>query len=183
MKKSNIILAVAVLFGTNFSLVAQETTTTTTTTVTLSPDTKAGDISKGLGYYIMPNNGQDAETQIKDEFECYQWAIDQSGYDPQNPTVVVAEQVDQSARGSAIKGAAKGAAVGAAVGSISGDAGDGAAYGAIAGGLRSRRSAKNQAQGQQQANNQAAEEKKAAMLADYKKAYSLCTESKGYSLK
>ena len=183
MKKSSVILFGMALFGTSCSIIAQETTTTTTTTVTVSPDTKAGDVSKSLGYYIMANNGQDAETQLNDEVECYQWAIDQSGYDPKNPTVVQAAQVDQSARGSAIKGAAKGAAVGAAVGSISGDAGDGAAYGAIAGGLRSRRGAKQQAQAQQQANNQAAEEKKAAMLADYKKAYTLCLESKGYSLK
>ena len=183
MKKSSIILFGMVLFGTSFSIFAQETTTTTTTSVTLSPDTKAGDISKDLGYYIMPNNGQDAETQLNDEFECYKWAIDQSGYDPKNPPSVEAAQVDQSARGSAVKGAAKGAAVGAAVGSISGDAGDGAAYGAIAGGVRARRGAKKQAQSQQQANNQAADEKEASMLADYKKAYSLCIESKGYSLK
>ena len=174
MKKSSVILFGMALFGTSFSIFAQETTTTTTTTVTASSTTVAGDISKSLGYYILPNNGQDAETQLKDEIACYQWALDQSGYDPKNPPIVEAAQVDQSAKGSAVKGAAKGAVVGAAVGSISGNSGDGAAYGAIAGGLRSRRGAKNQAKSQQQASDQAADQKEASMLADYKKAYTLC---------
>jgi hypothetical protein len=145
-------------------------------------DTSQG-ISKSLGYYILPTKGQDASTMQKDESDCFLWAKEQSGYDPLNPPEVVAAPVDTSPDGAALKGAARGAAAGAAIGSISGDAGDGAAYGAIAGGLRARRAKKGQDQQQQAANEQGAEAKKAELLADYKKAYSLCLESKGYSLK
>lgn len=140
-------------------------------------------ISKSLGYYIIPNNGQDTATTQKDESDCFLWAKEQSGYDPLNPPTVTAAPVDKSADGSAIKGAARGAAAGAAIGAISGNSGDGAAYGAIAGGLRGRRAKKQNDAAQEQANNQAVENKKTALLADYKKAYTLCIESKGYSIK
>lgn len=169
MKKTNLFILGFVLLGGSFIGFSQEKTT------------EEG-ISKKLGFYIMPNDGQDEATMKKDEEACFKWALEESGYDPNNPPVIVADTV-QSTRGAGVKGAAKGAAVGAGVGSISGDAGDGAAYGAIVGGVRARRGAKKQAQQQQAANNQAAEDKKKSLLEDYKKAYSLCLESKGYSLK
>ncbi len=144
---------------------------------------KAQSIAKGLGMYIFPSNGQDQATQDADESACYKWAIQQTGYDPLNPPTVHAAQVDTSADGSAIKGAAFGAAGGAAIGAIAGDAGDGAAIGAIVGGLRGRRAKKQNDAAQQQANNQAAANKSAALEADYKKAFSVCMEGKGYTIK
>ena len=154
---------------------AQSTTTTT-------PPPSQG-ISKSLGFYIIPNNGQDATQTQKDESDCFLWAKEQSGYDPLNPPTVTAAPVEKGPDGSAVRGAARGAAAGAAIGSISGDAGDGAAYGAIVGGLRGRRASKQQAAQQEAANQQAVESKKTALLDDYKKAYTLCVESKGYSIK
>ena len=32
--------------------------------------------------FIYSAKGQSAEQQKKDEFECYQWAVQQTGYDP-----------------------------------------------------------------------------------------------------
>ena len=88
---------------------------------------KAQSMSNSLGIYVFPANDQDTATQDADEMACYKWAINQTGYDPLNPTVVQAAEVDTSADGTAVKGAARGAAGGAAVGAIAGDAGKGAA--------------------------------------------------------
>ncbi len=139
-------------------------------------------LAKRIGVYVFPNNEQSAETQNKDESDCYKWAMDQTNYDPMNPTVVTANVVDTSPDGATVKGAAKGAAAGAAIGSISGNMGKGASYGAIVGGLRNRRAKKQQDQQQQQANNAAADAKRAEMANDYKKAFSTCLQAKGYTV-
>jgi hypothetical protein len=140
-------------------------------------------IAKSLGLYIFPSNDQDAATQNTDEAACYSWAIEQSGYDPLNPTKVEAAPVDTGPDGSAVKGAAVGAAGGAAIGAIAGDAGKGAAIGAIVGGVRGRRASKQADASQAKNNEQAATNYNAALLADYKKAFSVCMEGKGYTIK
>lgn len=140
-------------------------------------------IAKSLGLYIFPSNDQDTATQNADEAACYTWAKEQTGYDPLNPPTVQAAPVDKSPDGSAIKGAAVGSAGGAAIGAIAGDAGKGAAIGAVVGGVRGRRSSKKAAAAQEQNNSQAAANQSAAMLNDYKKAFSACMEGKGYTIK
>lgn len=32
--------------------------------------------------YVYPKNGQSAETQANDEYECHRWAVNQTGFDP-----------------------------------------------------------------------------------------------------
>jgi hypothetical protein len=139
-------------------------------------------ISRSLGLYVFPAEGQDAGQQDADETECFKWAKQQSGYDPMNPTVAVAKDVDRSADGSAIGGAAVGAAGGAAIGAIAGDAGKGAAIGAIVGGVRGRRSKVVGDERQQQANNQAAAAETERLAQDYNKAFTACMEGKGYKV-
>ena len=143
----------------------------------------AQSMSNSLGIYVFPANNQDQATQDADEMECYKWAINQTGYDPLNPTVVQAEQVDTSADGSMVKGSARGAAGGAAIGAIAGDAGKGAAIGATAGAVRGRRAKKGGDAQQQQANDQAAASVSADLANDYNKAFSACMEGKGYTVK
>lgn len=140
-------------------------------------------IAQSLGLYVFPSDSQDQATQDTDEAACFTWAKEQTGYDPMNPTQVEAEQVDTSLDGSAVKGAAKGAVGGVAIGAIAGDAGKGAAIGAVAGGIRGRRAKKAGDQKQQQANNEAASAKSAELLNDYKRAFSVCMEAKGYTIK
>jgi len=149
------------------------------------PDTSKmtyNQISKGLNLFVYPSRGQSQQQQKADEFECYKWALDQSGIDPLNLPKVEA-QVETGPTGGAVKGAAKGAAAGAAIGAITGDAGEGAAVGAIVGGLSGRRQGK-QAQAQQnqqaQANASATEQQ---MKDTFKKAFSVCIEGKGYTIK
>jgi hypothetical protein len=143
----------------------------------------AQNLSKSLGIYVFPANNQDQATQDADESECYKWAINQTGYDPLNPTVVQAQEVDTSNDGTAVRSSARGAAGGAAIGAIAGDAGKGAAIGASAGAVRGARAKKGGDAQQQQANDQAAAAASADLAADYNKAFSVCMEGKGYSVK
>jgi len=110
--------------------------------------------------YAYPNAGQTEAQQSKDRFECHQWAVSQSGFDPSTapplpatagappppPQAGYSDQ-QQQRRGGSVLGigdggffqgggmmgdAATGAALGAAGGAIAGDAGQGAAIGAVA---------------------------------------------------
>lgn len=140
-------------------------------------------ISQSLGLYAFPPDGKDAAAQEADEMACFKWAKEQTGYDPMNPTQVQAAQVDKSADGTAVRTAARGAAAGAAIGSISGDMGKGAAYGAVIGGLAGRRAKVAGDQQQQKQANQSAAAAQQGMAADYNKAYTVCMEAKGYTIK
>ena len=143
----------------------------------------ATSFAKSLGIYIYPAKKQTQATQDKDDADCYRWAVEQSGVDPLNPPKVEAAKVDTAPDGTAVVGAAKGAAAGVAIGAIAGDAGKGAAIGAVAGGLAGRRAKKVGDAKEQQANNQAAAQQQAAITESFKKAYSVCMEGKGYTVK
>lgn len=139
--------------------------------------------AKSLGIYVFPAKNQDSATQSKDDGDCYRWAVEQSGVDPINPPKVEAEKVDTAPDGTAVRGAARGAAAGVAIGAIAGDAGKGAAIGAVAGGLAGRRAKVAGDAQQQQKNNQAAAAQQTAMTDSFKKAYTVCMEGKGYTVK
>lgn len=134
-------------------------------------------IAGSLNMYVFPANNQDQETQDKDEYDCYKWAVEQSGIDPINPPEV---QADPNAGSGAVVGtAARGAAAGAAVGAITGSAGKGAAIGATLGAFGGvRRRAAAEAGAEQQATQQ-----EAAMINSFKKAFTACLEGKGYTVK
>ena len=148
-----------------------------------SASAQSAGIAKSLGVYVFPTKNQTTEQQNTDETACYTWAKEQTGYDPLNPPKVEAAAVDTSPDGSAVKGAAVGAAGGAAIGAIAGDTGKGAAIGAVVGGVRGRRAKKSNDAAQAQGNQQAAASHSAALLEDYKKAFSACMEGKGYTIK
>jgi hypothetical protein len=158
----------------------------TVPTTQLLPDTAKmtyNQISQQMKLYVFPAKGQSKQQQKKDEFECYKWAVEQSGIDPLNLPKVEAAPVQSGPTGGAVKGAAKGAAAGAAIGAITGDAGTGAAVGAAAGAMAGRRAGKQaQAQQNQQAQaNTAAKEQE--MKNSFIKAFSVCIEGKGYTIK
>ena len=149
------------------------------------PDTSQltyNQISQALGLFLFPTNEQSQQQQKVDEFDCYKWAMEQTGIDPLNlPKIEV--EVQSGPSGGAVKGAARGAAGGAAIGAIAGDAGQGAAIGATAGAVRGRRQGK-QAQAQQNQQAQAgADAAEAETKNTFKKAFSACIEGKGYTVK
>jgi outer membrane lipoprotein SlyB len=150
------------------------------------PDTSKmsyNQISNGLGLFVFPSKGQTNPQQKADEYACYQWAVQQSGIDPMNMPAAAPVQPQSGPTGGAVVGSAKGAAAGAAIGSISGDMGKGAAYGAIIGGVAGRRQGKA---AQQQANAQEQSKAKAQdkeLHEKFQRAFSVCMEGKGYTLK
>lgn len=149
------------------------------------PDTSKlayNDISKKLGLVVFPSKGQAPSQQKKDEFECYKWAMDQSGVDPLADNTVKAEQVDTSPDGTGVKKAAGGALVGLAIGSVSGHAGEGAAIGAGVGAVRGAKQHGYVNARKQQEANEAAQAKQKSIADSYKKAYTVCMEGKGYAV-
>jgi hypothetical protein len=130
---------------------------------------------------IFPASGQTPEQQQKDDGDCRQWAIQNTGVDPvqlaQQPVGTAAPQ-----QGGAVKGAARGALVGVVAGSIAGDAGKGAAIGAGVGATGGAIRQRDANQSQQQANDQAQQERNAQMDT-YNRAFQACMEGKGYTIK
>lgn len=128
--------------------------------------------------FVYPGKGQTKEQQEQDEFSCYKWAKEQTGFDPNQPMQQAAAPPPQ---GGAGRGAARGAAIGAIGGAIGGDAGKGAAIGAgvgAAGGAMRRRQAEQQQAAAQEKSKQAYN----AQVADYKRAFSGCMTSRGYTV-
>jgi len=131
--------------------------------------------AQSSGQYFYPSKGQTQDQQAKDKYECNQWAVNQTGFDPSNPPPMTSGNAQ---RGQAVRGAARGAAGGAIGGAIAGDAGTGAAAGAVIGGtvgvIRRRRAKK-----QQQAEAQAA----ATSGQDaYRRAFATCMQGRGYTI-
>jgi hypothetical protein len=153
------------------------------TPATTPPATPTVSFAKSVGMYVFPAKGQDKATQDKDDADCYKWAVEQSGVDPLNPTKVEAKKADTNLDGSAVGGAARGAAAGVAIGAIAGDAGKGAAIGAVVGGLAGRRARLAGDAHEQQKNNQEAAKQQQAMTDSFKKAFTVCLEGKGYTVK
>jgi hypothetical protein len=130
--------------------------------------------------FVYPKPGQSQEAFQKDQFECHNWAKQQTGFDPAQPSQVAAAPPPQ--QGGAVRGAARGAAVGAVGGAIGGDAGKGAAVGAgvgaTAGAMRQNANNRAAAQASQQAQAQ-----QQGNYNNYERAYAVCLQGRGYSVK
>lgn len=162
-----------------------------------SPPAGQRTLAATLNVSVFPGAGQAADQQSKDETECYNWAVQNTGSDPfqaqqqaQQQQQAAAQQqaaTQQATQGAGARGALRGAAAGAVVGEIaSNDAGKGAAWGAAAGVVAGRARAR---QAQQQSAQQAAQTTQAANAAAgqqidaFKRAFSACLEGKKYTVK
>jgi hypothetical protein len=156
--------------------------------------TQQKSLSSTMNVYVFPTEGQPAEQQSKEEAECYQWAVQNTGVDPfdlqkqaqqqQQQADQAQAEIDQAGQGAGVKGAVGGAAVGAIIGEIaSDDAGKGAAYGAAGGAIIARRRtrhAKAEASEQVEQQSQQAQQATAEQIENFKKAFSVCLEAKDY---
>ncbi len=123
--------------------------------------------------YVFPAQGQSPEQQKQDEAACYNWAVENSGYDPANPPDVQVATQPSGPSGARVRGAAKGAVIGEITHA---DTGNAAIAGAVVGGSRDRRSKRAQ---QEQAQVAAEESGKT----EFNNARAACLEGKGYSVK
>ena len=150
-----------------------------------------------LGVYAFPQKGQNASEQGVAEADCYKWAVTNVGSDPfqlqkqaqqqaQQTQAATQQAAAQGGQGTVGREMVKGAAVGTLIGGISGNEGKGAAYGAAAGVIRGSRKSKEQsAQAAQSAQAQGAQAQQATaqQMDNFKKAFSVCLEGKGYMVK
>ena len=139
-------------------------------------------------HVIFPAKDQTPEQQEQDQLAAYNWATQQSGWDPYQAAgqqVQAAEAADEAGdamRGAAVGGAARGALVGVAVGAIAGDAGEGAAIGAAAGGMGAGMRGR-QMRKKLDAGTQSGEADYQAKFADWDKHFMAAMEGKGYTVK
>ncbi len=139
--------------------------------------------------YVYPERDQDATRQDRDRYECYRWAVGQSGHDPgmtpvwlpppTSPPVVRRDGAEVAA------GAVTGAVVGA-VASGPRHSGSGAVIGAIFGAAigaaaqESRAQAAERAYAAREQANEAARQAASEPLDRFRRAMSACMAGRGY---
>jgi len=129
--------------------------------------------------YVYPSAGQSQEQQDRDRYECHDWAVSQTGFDPTRPPPPGAPPPPPP-RANALRGAVGGAALGAIGGAIGGNAGTGAAIGAGAGALVGEVRRRNQ-QSQVDAAHSQQTSVYAQQTDDYNQAVRTCLKGRGYT--
>ena len=136
-------------------------------------------------FMIFPAQGQDQAQMEKDQSDCYGWATQQSGFDPQTMSAPSSQGKEYSTGKAALKKGAGGALVGAGIGAIAGGskgAKKGAAIGGVSGGVIG--GAKEHEKKKEAQNQQAQESARYEQLRQsYQRAFQACMEGKGYTLK
>jgi hypothetical protein len=139
--------------------------------------------------YFYPERGQDEARQERDRYECYRWAVGQSGFDPGMTPVTLQPQmppVPVPRDGSAV---AAGAMAGAVIGSVTSSrhsSGGATVIGAIFGAALGAMAQESRAQAAEQVNaargqsNQAARQAALAPLDGFRRAMSACMLGRGY---
>lgn len=141
--------------------------------------------------YFYPLHNQNQAQQERDRYECFLWAVKQSGFDPNQTNLAPHQRVDVKASPPPGTGAVIGAVSGAVIGSAITSrrrTGEGLVFGTLAGallGIASDMARQHQADKIQQQydtnniQNYARLEKQAR---DYRRAMSACLEGRGYSV-
>lgn len=163
----------------------------------VAPPSGQKSLAATMSVYVFPNAGQSSSQQSKDEGECYQWAVGNTGTDPfqvqkdaasqAQETAAAKQQAGDAGKGSTTKGALRGAAVGALIGGIADDewgkgAAIGAGVGAVGGNVRGR-SKDKAATAEVESRAAAASQATAVQLDGFRKAFSVCLEAKKYLVK
>jgi hypothetical protein len=142
--------------------------------------------------YFYPKEGQTVEQQSRDHYECYNWAVDQTGFDPSASSIAPDQRVrvvpmpppGHDTVVMSIAGAVLGALI-AGPRHAGGGALIGAASGAMAGVVSdaSREESARQMEEAYQNSNQARDVHKEKKALDFRRAMSACLEGRGYNVK
>jgi hypothetical protein len=138
--------------------------------------------------YFYPERGQSDSTQDRDRYECYRWAVRESGVDPGMTPVRQAAAPLPPARNprdgaDVVGGAVTGAVVGAAMSSPR-HAGPNAAIGAVFGALLGAAAQESRAQAVEnaQARREAAWEAQQQPMNNFRRAMGACMQGRGYRI-
>lgn len=142
--------------------------------------------------YAYPTQGQTPEQTDRDRYDCHEWAVKQSNFDPSAPGTPPHDRVVVAAGPPPGTNTAIGAVAGAILGAvIAGPRNSG--FGAVAGGITgaaigsSGDAANADAQHQQIQAVRAQDARAVAAMdqkaSDYRRAVSACLEGRGYSVK
>lgn len=142
--------------------------------------------------YFYPTQGQSAARQDRDRYECYLWAVKQSGFDPGQAQLAPHQRIEVTPAAPPGANAAAGAVGGAIAGSLMApyhDQGRGMVFGAVTGALLGAASDQAQQQRAQQIQQQynSREEQQYAredrQARNYRRAMTACLEGRGYTVR
>jgi hypothetical protein len=142
--------------------------------------------------YAYPQQGQTPEQTDRDRYDCHEWAVKQTQFDPSAPGVPPHDKVLVASGPPPGTNTAIGAVAGAILGAVIAGPRD-SGFGAVAGGITGAAigsagdAANADAQHQQYQAIRAQDARQAAALdqkaANYRRAISACLEGRGYSVK
>jgi hypothetical protein len=156
------------------------------------PDDADQNVNAESDIYVYPSKGQTEKQLDRDRYECHNWAVAQSHYNPSDSHLAPHQQVRVVEMPPPGRDTAVGAMTGAVIGSsVAGprDSGGGAVAGAIIGAMvgassdASRQKAANQDNTRMSADQQAERARLEKQAADYRRAISACLEGRGYTVK
>ena len=142
--------------------------------------------------YFYPNHNQSTEQQSRDHYACYNWSVEQTGFDPSASSIVPEQRVrvvpmpppGQNTIAMSIAGAVLGAFIAGPR-----HAGGGALFGAASGAMvgaasdASRAESARQMEEAYQNRNQARDLRKEKKALQFRRAMSACMEGRGYTVK
>jgi len=142
--------------------------------------------------YAYPTQGQTPEQTDRDRYDCHEWAVKQSNFDPSAPGTPPHDRVVVASGPPPGTNTASGAVAGAVLGAvIAGPRNSG--FGAVAGGITGAAigstgdAANAESQRQQVQSIRAQDAREAAAMdqkaANYRRAIAACLEGRGYSVK
>lgn len=138
--------------------------------------------------YFYPTQGQSDAQQDRDRYDCYVWAVNQTGFDPSRHLAPQEREtvVPQRSRNETVGTAA---AVGAVIGAVAGGSGDrieGAVVGGVAGamvGAAASNAQESEARAAQARSNRRGAGRYEREAGEYRRAMSACLEGRGYSVR
>lgn len=142
--------------------------------------------------YAYPVQGQTADQTDRDRYDCHEWAVKQSNFDPSAPGTAPHDQVRVASGPPPGTNTAIGAVAGAILGAVIAGPRD-SGFGAVAGGITGAAigstgdAANAQVQRDQIQSARAQDARQAAIMdqkaSNYRRAISACLEGRGYSVK
>jgi hypothetical protein len=154
-----------------------------------SPEVTGGSPPPMQQLYFYPKSGQSTERQSRDHYDCYNWAVNQTGFDPGQSTIPQGQRVAVVPMPPPGHDTATYAIAGAVLGALFGGphhAAQGAIVGGTAGALAGAASDSARQESARQMNetrNRQYEAQLNAKALDFRRAMSACMEGRGYTVR